>query len=155
MTHRYTATVTWQGDAESHQSGRYSRRHDWTFDGGAVVAGSSAPPVPGSDPAAVDPEEALVAAVSACHMLFFLAIARKKGVTVTAYEDQAEGVMTPNEAGKLYISKITLRPAITVAGEAPDAALLEEIHEAAHHECYLANSVRAEVVVEHRQTTAA
>ena len=84
MDHRYTATVAWSASADEHRSGRYSRGHQWRFDGGAIVPGSSAPPVPGSDPSAVDPEEALVASVSACHMLFFLAFARQKGLVVTA-----------------------------------------------------------------------
>lgn len=149
MDHRYTATVAWTSDSESHKSGRYSRAHEWRFDGGAVVRGSSAPPVPGSDPAAVDPEEALVASVSACHMLFFLAFARQKGIVVTGYEDEAEGAMTPNEAGKLYISSVTLRPRLTVEGEA-DPAVVAECHQRAHEECYIAHSIRAEVRVEPR-----
>lgn len=149
MDHRYTALVRWTADAEAHRSGRYSRAHEWRFDGGAVVPGSSAPPVPGSDPAAVDPEEALVASVSACHMLFFLAFARQKGLVVTGYEDEAEGVMTPNEAGKLYISAVTLRPRLTVEGEA-DPSVVAECHHRAHDECYIAHSIRADVRVEPR-----
>ena len=149
MAHTYTAHVAWSADAEEHRTGRYSRRHEWRFDGGAVVPGSSAPPVPGSDPSAVDPEEALVAAVSACHMLFFLAFARKNGLVVTAYDDEAEGEMTPNENGKLFISKITLRPRVTFEGQA-DPAAVEASHHAAHEECYLANSVRADVLIQPR-----
>lgn len=149
MDHRYTAVVAWSSDAEIHRSGRYSRAHEWRFDGGAVVAGSAAPPVPGADPAAVDPEEALVAAVSSCHMLFFLAIARKHGLTVTAYEDEAEGGMSPNAAGKLYISTITLRPRITFDGPA-DPAVVDQVHHLAHDECYLAHSVRADILIQPR-----
>ena len=149
MAHTYVARVVWSADAEDHRSGRYSRRHEWRFDGGAVVHGSSAPPVPGSDPSAVDPEEALVAAVSACHMMFFLAIARKNGLVVTAYDDEAEGQMTPNERGKLFVSTITLRPRITFEGAA-DPAVVDEVHHAAHEECYLANSVRADVLIQPR-----
>lgn len=147
--HTYTATVAWTGSPEDHRSGRYSRAHDWRFDGGAVVRGSSAPPVIGSDPSAVDPEEALVAAVSACHMLWFLSVARKQGLTVMAYEDQAEGVMTPNEAGKLYVSTITLRPLVRFDGAA-DPAVVDEVHRLAHAECYLANSVRADIRIQPR-----
>lgn len=149
MSHVYTATIAWSSDAESHRSDRYSRAHAWRFDGGAVVPASSAPPVPGSDPTAVDPEEALVAAVSSCHMLFFLAFARQKGLVVTAYEDEAEGVMTPNEAGKLHISTVTLRPRLTVEGEA-DPAIVAECHHRAHDECYIAHSIKADVRVEPR-----
>jgi Predicted redox protein, regulator of disulfide bond formation len=149
MSGTYTATVAWSGSAEDHRSGRYSRAHEWRFDGGAVVPGSSAPPVPGSDPAAVDPEEALVAALSSCHMMFFLAFARKEGLVVTAYEDDATGQMTPNAEGKLYISTITLRPKLTTEGEA-DPALVAHCHELAHAECYIAHSIRADVVIEPR-----
>lgn len=149
MSHTYTATVVWASDAESHRSGRYSRRHDWRFDGGAVVPGSAGPGVPGADPAAVDPEEALVAAVSSCHMLFFLAIARKHGLTVTSYEDEAEGVMSANDAGKLYVSTITLRPLIRFDGEA-DPAIVDQVHHLAHEDCYLAHSIRGDVVVQPR-----
>lgn len=149
MDHRYTAVVAWSSDAETHRSGRYSRAHQWRFDGGAVVPGSAGPSVPGADPSAVDPEEALVAAVSSCHMLFFLAIARKHGLTVTAYEDEAEGVMAPNAAGKLYVSTITLRPRITFDGPA-DTAVVDEVHHLAHAECYLANSIRGDVIIQPR-----
>ncbi|QBX38557.1 OsmC family peroxiredoxin [Brevundimonas sp. S30B] len=149
MDHRYTATVAWSAPAEAHRSGRYSRAHDWRFDGGALVRGSSAPPSPGSDPAAVDPEEALVAAVSACHMMFFLAYARKHRLTVTSYEDQADGVMTPNADGKLYLSTLTLRPRITFEGEA-DPAVVNQVHHLAHADCYLANSIRGDVTIEPR-----
>jgi organic hydroperoxide reductase OsmC/OhrA len=149
MSPAYVATVAWTADAEDHRSGRYSRAHKWRFDGGATVRASSAPPVPGSDPAAVDPEEALIASVSSCHMLFFLAIARKRGLTVVRYKDQAEGVMTPNDRGKLFISTVTLRPQATFDGPA-DPALVAEIHHAAHDECYIAHSIRADVVVHPR-----
>lgn len=149
MSATYTATVSWAAEAEDHRSGRYSRAHEWRFDGGAVVRGSSAPPVPGSDPAAVDPEEALVAALSACHMMFFLAFARKKGLTVTAYEDEAEGVMSPDENGKLFLSIFTLRPRLTTDGEA-DPAVIAECHALAHDECYIAHSIRGDVRIEPR-----
>ena len=149
MSSAYVATVTWTAAAEEHRSGRYSRAHEWRFDGGATVRASSAAPVPGSDPAAVDPEEALIAALSSCHMLFFLAIARKRGLTVVRYEDQVEGAMTPNDKGKLYISTITLRPQATFDGPA-DPALVAEIHHAAHEECYIAHSIRADVIIQTR-----
>lgn len=144
----HTATVDWSRGDQSFTDGSYSRAHDWRFDGGAVVRGSSAPPVPGSDPAAVDPEEALVAAVSACHMLFFLAFAAKAGLTVDRYTDAAVASMGRDERGKVSITRVTLRPDIRWGGEAPSAEVLDDLHHRAHEACYLANSIRGEVVVE-------
>ena len=149
MSHVYTAVVSWSASPEEHRTGRYSRRHEWRFDGGEVVAASAGPDVPGADPTAVDPEEALVAAVSSCHMLFFLSIAQKHGLIVTAYEDEAEGVMSANERGKLYVSTITLRPKIAFEGAA-DPAVIDQVHHLAHDECYLANSIRGDIVVQPR-----
>ena len=144
----HTATVDWSRGDQAFTDGVYSRGHAWRFDGGAVVRGSSAPPVPGSDPAAVDPEEALVAAVSACHMLFFLAYAAKAGLTVDRYTDAAVAEMGRDERGKVSITRVTLRPDIRWGGEAPSAEVLDDLHHRAHEACYLANSIRGEVVVE-------
>ena len=120
-----------------------------------MVRGSSAPtsvPEPMSDPAAVDPEEALVAALSSCHMLFFLAFAAKAGFVVESYRDEAVGVLGRDERGKTSITTITLRPAATFSGAlAPDAAAIDDLHHRAHEACYIANSIRAEVKVEARQ----
>jgi organic hydroperoxide reductase OsmC/OhrA len=144
----HIATVDWSRGDQSFTDGVYSRGHEWRFDGGAVVRGSSAPPVPGSDPAAVDPEEALVAAVSACHMLFFLAYAAKAGLTVDRYTDAAVATMGRDDRGKVSITRVTLRPDIRWGGEAPAAEVLDDLHHRAHEACYLANSIRGEVVVE-------
>ena len=150
----HLATVEWSRDGQAFADNRYSRAHDWRFDGGAVVRGSSAPtsvPVPMSDPAAVDPEEALVAAVSSCHMLFFLAFAAKAGFTVDDYRDQASGVLGRDERGRMSITAVTLRPAITFSGDVqPDAAAIADLHHRAHEACYIANSIRAAVTVEPR-----
>jgi organic hydroperoxide reductase OsmC/OhrA len=150
----HIATVEWSREGQDFSDNRYSRAHDWRFDGGAVVRGSSAPssvPAPMSDPAAVDPEEALVAAVSSCHMLFFLAYARKGGFVVDRYRDDAVGVMGKDERGKISITQITLRPAIDFSGGSPpDAAALQDLHHRAHEACYIANSIRAAVAVEPR-----
>jgi organic hydroperoxide reductase OsmC/OhrA len=101
---------------------------------------------------AVDPEEALVAAVSSCHMLFFLGFAAKAGFVVDKYEDSPVGIMTKNENGKLFVSKITLNPAIAFSGpKRPSSDELDALHHRSHEECYVANSVRAEVVVAVRQ----
>ena len=146
----HLATVEWSRNGQTFSDNQYARAHDWRFDGGAVVRGSSAPsslPVPMSDPAAVDPEEALVAAVSSCHMLFFLAYARKDGFVVDRYRDEAVGVLGRDERGKMSITAVTLRPAVAFAGDGPDAAALDALHHRAHEACYIASSIRAEVTV--------
>lgn len=153
MAHRYTAEVAWNREAAANfTDNRYSRAHEWRFDGGVTVPASSAPSsvrVPYSRADAVDPEEALVASVSSCHMLFFLAFAAKDGFRVDSYIDKADGVMSPNEKGKLYVSTVTLRPAVTFSGDRlPTRADIDHLHHRSHEECYIANSVRAEVVVE-------
>ena len=143
--------MEWSRGEQPFTDNRYSRAHDWRFDGGAVVRGSSAPssvPVPMSDPAAVDPEEALVAAASSCHMLFFLAFAARAGFVVDRYQDAAFGVMCTDERGKPAITRITLRPRIDWAGAAPSAEGLADLHHRSHAHCYVANSLRGEVVVE-------
>ncbi len=151
----HRAAIEWSRGDQPFIDNRYARAHDWRFDGGAVVRGSSAPsgvPEPMSDPAAVDPEEALVAALSSCHMLFFLAFAAKGGFTVDAYRDEAVGVLGRDERGKTSITAITLRPAATFSGESqPDAAAIEALHHRAHEACYIANSIRAEVTIDPRQ----
>ena len=144
----YVATVEWTRGDQPFSDRRYSRAHDWRFDGGAVVRGSSAPssvPLPMSDPAAVDPEEALVAAVSSCHMLFFLDFAARAGLVVDRYLDEAVAVMGRDDRGKTAITEVTLRPAIDFAGGPPDAATLDALHHRAHEACYIANSIRAPV----------
>jgi len=155
MAHEYRADVIWTREGAVFTDNRYSRGHVWRFDGGVEVPASSSPlsvKLPLSREDAVDPEEALVAAVSSCHMLFFLGFAAKAGFVVDKYEDAALGVMTKNEQGKLFVSKITLSPAITFSGsKRPSAQELDALHHHAHEECYVANSVRAEVVVAARQ----
>ncbi len=152
MAHEYTATVSWKRSGAVFSDGKYSRAHTWSFDGGVTVPASSAPSsvrLPLSRADAVDPEEALVAALSSCHMLFFLHMAQKQGFVVDSYDDAALGVMSKNERGKLYMSKVALRPRIVFSGaRRPSEAELAELHHRAHEECYIANSVRAEVVVE-------
>ena len=150
--HTYGASVQWQRSAsESFTDQRYSRRHELRFDGGAVVPASSAVssvPLPWSDPSAIDPEEMLVASIASCHMLWFLWLAAKAGHVVDSYSDAAEGVMTKNAAGKLWVSRVTLRPKVTFAeGRGPTAAALDALHHKAHEECFIANSVKTEVSV--------
>jgi organic hydroperoxide reductase OsmC/OhrA len=153
MAHEYLATISWKrGSDEPFSDGKYSRAHQWSFDGGVTVPASSSPHsvrLPYSRADAVDPEEALVASLSSCHMLTFVYLAQKAGYVVDSYEDRAVGVMTKNERGKLFVSKVTLRPRIVFSGaKQPNAAQLDELHHHAHEECYIANSVLTEVVVE-------
>ena len=150
----YDATISWQrADDERFVDGRYHRAHDWLFDGGACVRGSASPHSvrpPFSDPAAVDPEEALVAALSSCHMLFFLWIASRRGFAVRSYEDSAVGIMT-GKNGRQWISQVTLRPVIVFDGEKrPTDLEVQEIHHESHASCYIANSVKTEVQVDGR-----
>ena len=149
----HIATVEWRRDGQSFADNGYRRAHDWRFDGGAVVRGSSAPssvPAPMSDPTAVDPEEALVAAVSSCHMLFFLAYARKEGLVVDRYVDEASGLLARDERGRVSITTVTLKPRVDFFSEPPAKAVLDQLHHRAHEACYIANSIRAAVTVEPR-----
>jgi organic hydroperoxide reductase OsmC/OhrA len=145
---QYTAIISWERDGADFLANTYSRRHLWSFDGGATVAGSSSPhvvPLPFSDPAAVDPEEAFVASLSSCHMLWFLSLAAKHGFAVERYRDAAEGEMAKNAEGKLAMTVVTLKPQVTFAGRAPTRDELEALHHEAHGRCFIANSVKTEV----------
>jgi organic hydroperoxide reductase OsmC/OhrA len=154
----YTAEVTWQRGSAAFLDEKYSRGHLWRFDGGIDVPASASPHVvrpPLSVEAAVDPEEALVAALSSCHMLWFLSIAAKHGFVVDRYRDEAVGVMGRNAAGKIAITRVTLRPAIAFAGPAAGGRLpapeeLDAMHQEAHAKCFIANSVTSEVRCEPR-----
>ena len=143
----HVVDVSWSRGGQEFTYQTYSRDHEWRFDGGVTVPGSAAPAYLGSDTGAVDPEEAFVAALSSCHMLTFLAIAAKKRLVVDSYVDHAVGEMAKNEAGRLAITKVTLNPEITFAGETPDEETLERIHHLSHEQCFIANSVTTEVVV--------
>jgi organic hydroperoxide reductase OsmC/OhrA len=148
----YTATVSWKRGEGPFEIGRYSRAHRWGFDGGLSVPASASPhSVPPSlcDLGGVDPEEAFVASLSSCHMLWFLAIAARHGLTVDAYEDDAVGQMEQDERGALAMTRVVLRPRIRFSGTPrPDAAALDAMHHEAHTACYIANSVRTVVTVE-------
>lgn len=153
MAHQYTAEILWERGDQTFTDNRYSRRHTIRLDGGLEVAGSSSPlvvPLPYSDPAAMDPEEAFVASISSCHMLWFFSIAVRAGFCVDRYADHAVGVMAANEKRKFWVSRVTLRPAVTFSGRQPTADELADMHHQAHEECFIANSVKTEVVVEPR-----
>ena len=144
------ATVEWTRGDQAFVDKRYSRAHVWRFDGGAVVPGSSSPagvPIPMSDPAGVDPEEAMIASLSSCHMLWFLAFAANAGLVVDRYLDEASGELDKNEAGKSYLARVALKPVTTFTGRQPDQAELDALHHAAHEHCDMAHSVRSEITV--------
>jgi organic hydroperoxide reductase OsmC/OhrA len=147
----HRARIVWNG-AGDFAKGKYSREHTWTFDGGLTVAASSSPaavPVPYSNPANIDPEEAFVASLSSCHMLTFLFVAYRRGFQVAAYEDDAVGTMTKNEKGVMWVSRVVLHPAITYAGDKrPTVEEEESLHHAAHDQCFISNSVKTELSVE-------
>lgn len=148
----HAATVEWsRGDARFVDN-RYSRRHLWRFDGGVEVPGSSSPHsvrVPYSDATAVDPEEAFVASIASCHMLWFLAIAAKRGHRVDTYADHAEGTLEKDADGHVSMTRVVLRPRIEWSGDVlPSASDIARMHDDAHHACYIANSVKTEITVE-------
>lgn len=148
----YKATITWKRNGANFTDNRYKRAHLWQFDGGVKMPASSSPhvvPLPYSDPSAVDPEEALLAAMASCHMLAFLSIAAKRGYIVDEYKDAAEAIMEKNSAGKWAITKAVLHPVSKYsANAAPKKEEDLEMHHEAHEECFIANSVRTEINIE-------
>lgn len=149
----YSAIISWSlRDEEKFTDNRYSRTHSWIFDGGETVPASSSPhvvPLPYSDESAVDPEEAFIASLSSCHMLWFLSIAAKRGFIVEQYEDAVEGLMQKNGEGKLAITDVTLRPKVQYEeGNQPTHKEDAEMHHEAHEACFIANSVKTDVKVE-------
>ena len=150
----YTAMIRWSRSSDGDfAKGQYSRAHEWAFDGGAKVPASPSPHVvtaPWSDPAGVDPEEAFVASLSSCHMLFFVDFARRAGFVIDSYVDEAEGVLTKGADGKTAMTRVTLRPRVEWSGDKrPTEAEIADLHHKAHDACFIANSVKTEVVVEH------
>jgi organic hydroperoxide reductase OsmC/OhrA len=146
----YAATITWKSDSpETFTNNRYSRGHEWGFDGGVTVPASSSPHVVPrfSVEAAVDPEEALVASAASCHMLTFLYLAAKAGFNIAAYSDNAVGEMASLEDGRQWLATITLDPQIEWIGDAPTSDEVAELHHNAHKECYIANSIRSDIIV--------
>ena len=153
---QHKATITWTSTAtpEDFSKGMYSREHSWVFDGGVTVRGSASPsvvPAPWSSPAAVDPEEAFVAAISSCHMLTFVYLAQKAGFVVDAYEDHAVGTMTKSARGATpWVSHVTLTPRIAWGGaKRPTDAEEAHLHHEAHEQCFIAQSVKTEITVAH------
>lgn len=150
----FTAHVHWERDAGDFLQHQYSRAHEWSFDGGLTVPASASPdivPLPLSCAENVDPEEAFVASLASCHMLFFLDIAAQKGYVVDSYDDRPVGKMRKNSQGRFYIGKVTLHPEVRFSGETlPQREQSDEIHALAHEECFIANSVLSELTIEPR-----
>lgn len=147
----YHATIRWSRGSDEFLRQKYSRGHTWHFDEGVTVPASASPHVlraPLSVAAAVDPEEGLVAALSSCHMLFVLSHISKAGFVAERYEDPAEGVMERRPDGKTAITRVTLRPTISFKDRAPSAEEYAALHQQAHEECYIANSVNFPVRIE-------
>ncbi|MBA2686634.1 MAG: OsmC family protein [Gemmatimonadaceae bacterium] len=149
----YTATIEWErAPTAAFTDKKYSRGHEWKFDGGITVPASASPhgvPVPYSVAAAVDPEEAFVAALSSCHLLWFLSIAAKRGFVVDRYSDDATGTLAMGPSGKVVMTRVLLRPHVTFGGDKrPTSEEFQAMHHEAHDECFIANSVRTDVVCE-------
>jgi len=139
--------ISWKRETRDFGYESYNRSHDWHFENGLKVEASSAPAFFGTADR-VDPEEAFVASLSSCHMLTFLAICARKRLTVDSYIDKATGYLAKNEAGKLAMTKVVLSPKIIFSGDPPSEETLEKIHERSHHECFIANSVKTEIVID-------
>ena len=154
----HLATVSWDRRGDAFVDNRYSRAHEWSFDGGLTVPASASPHVvrpPMSDPHAVDPEEAFVASIASCHMLWFLSLAARRGFRVESYRDEAVGLLEKNAEGRFAITVVTLHPHVVFATDlAPTPDVLDELHHAAHRECYIASSVKTEIRVEPTTATA-
>ncbi len=148
MEHK--ATIDWKVSGPDFKKCLYSREHTWSFDGGLTLPASPSPsvvPAPWSNAAHVDPEEAYVASIASCHMLWWLSIAAKHGHDVTAYRDEAFGVMTKNEQGRLWVSTVSLSPRIAYGPRAATAAQEAHLHKLAHEQCFIANSIKTQVIV--------
>ena len=146
----YYATVAWQRNGQTFSDNQYSRAHTWVFDGGLEVPASPSPhvvPPPQSVEANVDPDEAFVASLSSCHMLFFLHLAQEAGFPVASYEDRAVGTMAAIETGEQAMTHVRLSPVVTYVGDAPGAEAEAELHDAAHHKCFIANSVKTQIEI--------
>ena len=148
----YSVKIFWKKNLdEAFVDSKYSRSHTWSFDGGIEIPASSSPhvvPVPMSNESAVDPEEAFVAAVSSCHMLWFLSIAAEKSFIVESYEDNAIGVLGKNGEGKLAMTKITLKPKVNFNDTTvPTSEQVDELHRLAHEKCFIANSVKTDITM--------
>lgn len=150
---RYSATIDWQRGDDAFTDNAYSRAHTWHFDGGLTVPATASPHhvrPPMSAPGNLDPEQALVAAASSCHMLWFLYYAALAGFRIDRYRDEADGVAAKNAAGSNWMPRITLRPDVTFSGREPSPADVDHLHHQAHQSCHIANSLRTDIVTDGR-----
>ncbi|MCF4174354.1 OsmC family protein [Vibrio sp. McD22-P3] len=152
MSEHY-AQVSWKRKQdEVFSDNNYSRGHVWEFDGGLTVPASPSPhvvPLPLSIEENIDPEEAYIAALSSCHMLVFLSIAAKRKYVIDSYIDKAVGILAENEAGRMAVTKVILRPDVVFSGErVPTREQLEKMHHLSHENCFIANSVKTEIMTE-------
>lgn len=145
---QHLAKISWKRQTKDFAYDTYNRTHTWAFDDGTSLTASAAPEFNGGS-IGVDPEEALVSATASCHMLTFLAIASKKGYVVDTYSDQAIGSLEKIGSGQLAVTKILLSPKVTFSGEKiPSDDQLASLHESAHRNCFIANSIKAEVTIQ-------
>ena len=148
----YSATIKWRRGDQGFTDNSYSRGHEWLFDGGLTVPASASPgivPLPMSIAENVDPEEAFVASISSCHMLFFLSLAAKRGIVVDEYNDDAFGIMAKDSDGRIAMTRVMLRPDCRYSGESqPEPEMIEKLHHRAHDLCFIANSIKTEVITE-------
>jgi organic hydroperoxide reductase OsmC/OhrA len=149
---KINAKILWhRSPEEKFLDGNYRRVHNWILDGGMRIEASSSPeiiPMPMSDPSLIDPEEAFIASIASCHMLFFLSIAAKKKFIIENYEDNPEAIMGNNNEGKMAILSLILQPKVTFAGtNIPAEDNIKLIHELAHSNCFLANSIRTKISI--------
>ena len=144
----HKVTLKWERGGAEFSYQKYPRDHTWSFDGGHTMTATANPAYLGN-PAHVDPEEAFVASLSSCHMLTFLYVASKKGFVLDSYEDDAVGTMTKNERGSFWVSSVVLHPRIVYSGgKSPSREEEEQMHHAAHDQCFIANSAKTDVKVE-------
>lgn len=148
----HRALIVWSRGDHAFTDNRYSRLHFWRFDGGAEVPASASPlvvPLPMSSESAVDPEEAFIASLSSCHMLWFLWLAAQRGFRVDEYVDAAIGLLGRDSAGRVAMVRVTLRPRVRFSGDRlPTEEEHQGLHRGAHERCFIANSVKTEVVCE-------
>jgi organic hydroperoxide reductase OsmC/OhrA len=153
----HKAHIAWRLSSSDFIKGRFSREHTWTFDGGLTVPASPSPavvPLPYSNPAHVDPEEAFVASIASCHMLTFLFLASRERIEAVSYEDDAVGSLSKNENGVPWVSSVVLRPVVEYApSTVPTAEQEQRLHQRAHHECFISNSVKTRIVIEAKRAT--
>jgi len=149
---RYSATIQWHQNNQNFIDNKYSRKHSWYFDGGLKIAASASPlevPPPYSDPSAVDPEEAFIASLSSCHMLWFLSIAAKEGYLIKGYRDKATGFMEKNDQNQKSITRVILHPNVTFEKtKKPNQQKFDKLHEETHNMCFIAHSVKTKITIE-------